>query len=140
MTWADLASVQRDLATYIAKELDGDQRFARGVCSRAYYAAYALVTARLPAGTGFSHGWQNPAHRELRGLVNRIAGLSDSQRRAVRCALNRLRHRREDADYRPGITVDRSCAIHSLRDAASVFYELGGEWSDGQERHYPAGA
>jgi len=45
----------------------------------------------------------------------------------VRRALRRLRARREDADYRPGVTVDRRSALESLRDVAEVFLALGKE-------------
>jgi len=98
-----------------------DVRFNRAICSRAYYAAYALVTSRLPAGIDYGRVWRNPQHGNLPKYVARISGLREAERRAVRSALNRLRSRRENADYRPGITVDGNSAHESMRDAAQVF-------------------
>lgn len=99
-------------------------RLARGICSRAYYAAYAMVTAHLPDSITFGRGWRNPEHARLPAYVNQIPGFSESYRREVRRALRRLRQRREDADYRPGITVDTGTARESLRDASTVFVLL----------------
>lgn len=90
------------------------------VCGRAYYAAYALVTSRLPTTTTFSRGWSNPSRATLPAYVDNISGLHDADRRAVRRALRRLRQRREDADYRPGITVDQHSARESMRDVSQL--------------------
>lgn len=101
-----------------------DVRFARGVCGRAYYAAYALVTSRLPASISFARGWRNPHHAMLPSHVDQIAGLSERDRRSIRRALRRLRLRREHSDYRPGITVDNNTAVESLYDLDRVFMIL----------------
>lgn len=122
MTWRDLAECQQGMAQHLFGTRD--PRFARGVCGRAYYAAYALVTARLPRSTTFGRGWQNPEHARLPAYVSSIAGLSEADRRAIRRALRRLRLRREDADYRPGVTVDRNTARESMYDVARVFLIL----------------
>ena len=118
MTWRELAECQRVMAVHLFGTRD--PRFARGVCGRAYYAAYALVTARLPASMTFGRGWRNPEHAKLPAHVGQIAGLSEADRRIVKRALRRLRLRREDADYRPGITVDGLAARDSLDDLARV--------------------
>jgi uncharacterized protein (UPF0332 family) len=102
----------------------GESAFSRRVCGRAYYAAYALVTARLPDSLTFGRGWRNLAHAAMPAYVNHIRGLREDQRRGVRRALRRLRQRREDADYRPGITVGTADARESLRDMAEVFMIL----------------
>lgn len=125
MTWDELADRQRAMAHYLMTSKD--PRFVRGVCSRAYYAAYALVTARLPESTSFGRGWRNPEHARLPGHVGRIAGLGETNRQAVRRALRRLRQRREDADYRPGATVDRAIALKSINDVAAIFDLLRGD-------------
>jgi hypothetical protein len=36
-----------------------------------------------------------------------------------------LRYAREDADYRPGITVDRTLALNCIRDAIALMQDLG---------------
>ena len=122
MNWQELAECQRCTAQHLRDTQE--PQFARGVCSRAYYAAYALVTARLPGSITFGRGWRNPEHGKLPAYVSRIAGLRETDRRTVRQALRRLRQRREDADYGPGITVDLSAALKSMRDLASVFLIL----------------
>ncbi len=122
MTWEELASCQQAMAQELMATQD--PRFARGVCGHAYYAAYALVTARLPQSMAFGRGWHNPEHAKLPAHVNHIAGLGESARRTVRQALRRLRQRREDSDYRPGITVDQATARECLRDATTVFSHL----------------
>jgi hypothetical protein len=119
MTWKQLARCQRLAAQFLLAAKDGN--FDRPICSRAYYASYAVVTSRLPPGTSFARGWTNPQHAKLPAHVASIGGLRDSERQAIRRALRRLRQRREDADYRPGITIDATSARESMRDAAEVF-------------------
>jgi hypothetical protein len=125
MTWKDLADCQHGAAKHLRAAMG--KGFDRAVCSRAYYAAYALVTSRLPTGISFGRGWQNPPHANLAKYVARIASLREVERTAVKTALSRLRARREDADYRPGITVDDGSARESMRDAAEVFRILASE-------------
>jgi len=36
-----------------------------------------------------------------------------------------LRHAREDADYRPSITVNRAMALDCMRDAIVVLQDMG---------------
>lgn len=119
MTWEALAGIHRAAAQYLFTA--NDSTYDRAVCGRAYFAAYALVSSRLPAGITFGRGWGNPPHATLPAYVGNIAGISESARREVRRALRRLRQRREDADYRPGRTVDPTSARESMRDAAQVF-------------------
>lgn len=126
MTWRELAHIQYSAARLLAARSDVAQD--RPACGRAYYAAYSLVTHRLtPANINYAHGWRNPAHADLPRYVNQIPGLAPARQRAVRRALRRLRQRREDADYRPALTVDRAAARESLRDVAEVFLILGAE-------------
>jgi hypothetical protein len=119
MTWEELAVAQQTAARHLWGT--GDPVYQRAVCGRAYYAAYALVTSCLSSSIQFGGGWNNPPHAKLPGYVGNIAGLQETDRREVRRALRRLRQRREDADYRPGITVNRSSARESIRDASQVF-------------------
>jgi hypothetical protein len=118
MTWNELAAMQRYATKHLIDRRD-DQLY-RTACTRAYYSAYAAITSRLPAGTIFAHRWQNPAHAALPGHVDQIAGLSAKKRHAVRIALAQLRQRREDADYRPGVDVNRAAARESWRDLATI--------------------
>ena len=113
MTWQELSQVQRYAARHSIDQRD--RLLCRTACSRAYYSAYAAITARLPPGILFGHGWQNPAHAALPGLVDQLPGLSAAKKGAIRVALSQLRQRREDADYRPGVTVDRTAARESWR-------------------------
>lgn len=119
MTWEQLAEVNRATAQHLRGA--DDAGFSRGVCGRAYYAAYALVTACLPDSMKFGRGWKNPEHGRLPSYVHQIPELRVTERQAIRSALRRLRQRREDADYRPAITVDADSSRESMRDVAVIF-------------------
>src|SRR5665213_3514215 len=118
MTWNELSEIQSYAARYLIDQRD--EKLYRTACTRAYYSAYAVITARVPAGTMFANGWQNPAHAALPRHVDQIAGLSLSKKNAIRIALSQLRQRREDADYRPGVEVNRAAARESWRDLATI--------------------
>ena len=118
MTWTDLQTVQQFASVHLLKQRDA--RLYRASCTRAYYSAYAAITACLPPGTTFKNGWGNPAHAALPGHVDQIAGLSATRKSAIRTALARLRQRREDADYRPQVSVTRTSARESQRDLRTI--------------------
>ena len=59
MTWKELAFNQMAAARHLFGT-KGPTTYERAICSRAYYAAYALITSRLPATVMFGHGWNNP--------------------------------------------------------------------------------
>ena len=118
MTWNELSEVQSYSARHLIDQRD--EKLYRTACTRAYYSAYAAITAAVAAGTIFAHGWQNPAHAALPGHVDQIAGLSVAKKNAIRIALSQLRQRREDADYRPGVDVNRAAARESWRDLATI--------------------
>ena len=122
MTWDELAVVQRAAAQHLFGA--NDSTYERAACGRAYYAAYALVTSRLSGVRTFGRGWSNPPHATLPAHIDGIAGLNEAARRELRRALRRLRQRREDADYRPGATVDRNSARERMRDVGKVFMLL----------------
>lgn len=122
MTWNELSEFQRYAARHLVDQRD--EKLYRTACTRAYYSAYAAITAHVPPGTVFSHGWQNPAHAALPGHVDQIAGLSVAKKNAIRVALSQLRQRREDADYRPGVEVNRAAARESWRDLATIIVLL----------------
>ena len=122
MTWNELSEIQSYAARHLIDQRDG--KLFRTACTRAYYSAYAAVTARVPPNTIFANGWQNPAHAALPGQVDQIAGLSTAKKNAIRIALSLLRQPREDADYRPGIEVNRAAARESWRDLATIIVLL----------------
>jgi uncharacterized protein (UPF0332 family) len=107
-----------------AKRLVGEG-YLRSSISRSYYAAYCAVTSDLATrGVTFAHGWNNPAHEQVPDLVLHNSALPQNARRVVRKLLRVLREAREDADYRPGITIERSLALNCLRDAIAVLHHL----------------
>jgi uncharacterized protein (UPF0332 family) len=118
MTWNELSEIQSYAARHLIDQRDG--KLYRTACTRAYYSAYAAITARVAPGTIFARGWQNPSHAALPGHVDQIAGLSAAKKNTIRVTLSQLRQRREDADYRPGIEVNRTAARESWRDLATI--------------------
>lgn len=118
MTWNELSELQRYAARHLIEARD--DKLYRAACTRAYYSAYAAITAKIPPGTVFGHGWQNPAHAALPAHIDQIKGLSSTKRDAIRISLSQLRQRREDADYRPRIKLTRAAARESWRDLATI--------------------
>lgn len=120
-TWQELS---RD-CLQAAKQLAG-QGHLRSSVNRSYYAAYSAVTSHLVArGVRFAHGWNNPAHEQLPDFIQNNLSLSQDARRRLRKILRILRKAREDADYRPGLSIDRTLVLHCIRDAIAVLTELG---------------
>jgi len=108
-----------------AKVLAGEG-YWRSSVSRSYYAVYCAVTSDLVArGVRFGRGWHNPPHEQLLHLLTHNLTLSQDVRRRLRRRMRILRHAREDADYRPSITVNRAMALHCLRDAIVVLKDVG---------------
>src|SRR5207245_3193453 len=98
----------------------------RSSVSRSYYAAYCTVTDALAArSTSFAHGWGNPPHEHLLDYIDNNLRLSAAVRSRLRKAMRILRRAREDADYRPGLTVERPLALECLRLARFVMETLG---------------
>jgi len=122
MNWTELQECQRYAARHLIDQRD--EMLYRAACTGAYYSAYAAITARVAPGTVFARGWQNPAHAALPGHVDQIGGLSAARKGAIRVALSQLRQRREDADYRPGVEVNRAAARESCRDLATIIVLL----------------
>jgi uncharacterized protein (UPF0332 family) len=115
-TWDDLS----DECIRAAKRLLADNMWRRSI-NASYYGAYSAVTGKLVAAkVTFARGWNNPAHEQLPDLILNHIRASKSTRREMRRAIRRLRMAREDADYRPGVSVDRQRALDCLHDAADV--------------------
>jgi uncharacterized protein (UPF0332 family) len=94
-----------------------------GCANRAYYAAYQAATSVCVAHgdeANFPTDWNNPTHEQLPGLISNNGTLSSTTRREVRTHLRFLRQIREDADYRPGKTVNREISERCVRFAATV--------------------
>ena len=117
MTWEELSEVHWDTVSTLYET--NHKVHARAVCGRAYYSAYALVTSKLQ-GIRFGRGWNNPEHVKLPSYIDRLSNISKSDQRKVKGALRRLRQRREDADYRPGVSVLGAEAAESLRDVTEI--------------------
>lgn len=78
-----------------------------GCANRLYYAAFQAVTGVcVERGDAFANSWGNPSHEQVPELVRKMGHLSLSTRRQIVSDLKYLRNAREDADYRPGRTVD----------------------------------
>jgi uncharacterized protein (UPF0332 family) len=108
-----------------AKALAGEG-YWRSSVNRSYYAAYCAVTSELVArSVRFARGWNNPPHEQLLALVDHNLALPQEVRRRLRRLIRILRHAREDADYRPGISVDRTMALDCLRHAIVMLKDLG---------------
>lgn len=69
----------------------------------------------------FPNGWNNPSHDQLPGLVKNNGLLPVADRIVIARLLRQLRTRREDADYRPGYTVNRVVAQTALFESEAVF-------------------
>jgi uncharacterized protein (UPF0332 family) len=125
LTWRELS-----LDSLRAAKALLDAGHLRSSVSRAYYAAYCAAASELAGrGVTFAHGWNNPSHEQLPDLILNNTALPRDQRWRVNKALRILRRAREDADYRPGVTVDRSLAvacIHSAIDVLEVLEILDG--------------
>ena len=100
----------------------------RDSASRSYYSAYQIATSAC-IGHGdeknFPSGWNNPSHEQLPELIKSNGDLPKWDRKEVAHHLRYLRTIREDADYRPGRTVDAGVSLSCLRAAASVLRCLG---------------
>ncbi len=119
MTWDEIADEQRRAAEILLER----RACPRAICSRAYYAAYALIAGRAPASTAFPLGWNNPAHGQIAGIVDQMRGVPKHR---VRLAISRLRLSRVSADYGAGQSITLRDARERLRDCAIVFSEIRG--------------
>ncbi len=112
-----------------------DHEDFRSCVSRIYYAAYQAATAICLAhedADHFPNGWNNPSHEQLPDLVQNNGDLSPPARRTAARILRLLRGFREDADYRPGRTVDAVTVRTSLLAVSTLFEVL--EIKDNERR------
>jgi len=119
-TWQELS-----LECLRAAKMLAGEGYCRSSVSRSYYAAYCAVTSKLVArGVRFARGWNNPPHEQLLNLITHNLTLPRNVRRRLKKLIRILRHAREDADYRPGISVGRATALNCIRDAIVVLKDL----------------
>jgi uncharacterized protein (UPF0332 family) len=117
MTWAEMAV--SSLAA--AKKLLSDH--PRASASRSYYAAHVALTEQLlKVGYVPPKGRQTQPHAGQSGLIRKKLALSLGAvaTKQMTAAFSRLYSRRIDADYNCNVTVDRSTALESIRNSASV--------------------
>jgi uncharacterized protein (UPF0332 family) len=121
MTWDEIADEQRSAAQNLLEKRANV--CSRAVCSRAYYAVYALLSGRAPPAMVFPFGRLNPDHHQLAGIVDQLSGVP---KRNIKLALSRLRLSRVTADYGVGLDISENVARQRLRDCAYIFREIAG--------------
>ena len=120
--WSQSAQTTLDTAKSLR---DGND--ARSCISRIYYAAYQAATSVSIAHNDLSQfpsGWNNPSHQQLPDLLQNNGDFSPSARRTAARILRLLRNFREDADYRPGRTVDATTVRTALLAVTTLFQVL----------------
>lgn len=95
----------------------------RSALSRAYYAAYARVTAALAnvPGVTFASGREGPTHARLPGLVETHLSHAGDVRWRVSELVRGLYKARLDADYVPSRDIGAGDAREAVRMMAEVF-------------------
>jgi len=101
-------------------------RLFRSSVSRAYFAAFAAVTARLDEqGVRFTSDFEGPSHSAVQRLAeSNLTGLRKWQKRDLQNLINVLRNSRIQADYRPSFAVGLPEARQALQDAGTVLSML----------------
>ncbi len=118
---------QMSLATLDTAKVLRERDDFRSCVSRVYYAAYqaaASVCIEHEDTLLFPVGWNNPSHEQLPDLVQNNGDFDLSARRTATRILRLLRNFREDADYRPGRTVDAATVRTALLAVGTLFEVL----------------
>jgi uncharacterized protein (UPF0332 family) len=119
-TWQEVSLDSLEAARRLLVE-----RHLRSSVSRSYYAAYSAITGELTRiGVRFPRGWHNPSHEQVIALIRNGLKLSQAARWQINRAIRRLRHARQDADYRPDVSVGLDLARSCVRDAALILRTL----------------
>lgn len=116
-TWEEMS-----LARLRAAKSLLDAGFYRDSISRSYCAAASCVRDQEAS---FAHGFRNPSHEQLPRLILNAGHLRVTKRRRLNSLLRVLRRAREDAEYRPYVSITHSFALFSLINA-NAFVELSG--------------
>lgn len=99
----------------------------RSSVSRACCAAYCAATHEIVHKlTTFSYGRNNPPHEKVPTYIQNNLTIPQAKRDAVSTLVSILRFFREDADYRPHMTVDETIARDCIRAAGEVQQGLWG--------------
>lgn len=94
----------------------------RSAVARAYFAAFAFVTHRLvQGGAAFPGGWDAPAHRKIRPLIESMSNMNPGARVALSQMFGRLHILRINADYKPSIRVEAREAREALAIMRKIF-------------------
>ncbi len=120
--WKQMALVTLDTAKSLRGSAD-----VRSCVSRIYYAAYQAAASVCIAhgdAANFPNGWNNPSHEQLPDLVKNNGDFTPAARRTAARILRLLRNFREDADYRPGKTVDPTTVRTALLAVTTLFEVL----------------
>ena len=108
--WPDIA---RD--SFVAAKVLRDAGHHRSAVSRAYYAAYARVTAELEGRASLPADREGPDHDDLPEMViDYLSRMQYPARREVREILIRLYDYRLHADYRPSRVIGNAELRHAL--------------------------
>jgi uncharacterized protein (UPF0332 family) len=116
--WAEIS-----LHSFLSAKILYDAGEYRSSTACAYYAAYQAGTSACYAHgdeAQFPHNWNNPTHDQLPDLIRNNGDLDVSDRRRINKMLHELRHIREDAQYRPGISVTKDIALGCIRQASDI--------------------
>lgn len=94
----------------------------RSSISRSYYTAYSATTAvLLNKGVVFGGAWEDhPKHGVLQSLVKNHLRLDRRTQREVLTSLGALRTARVQADYQPGLSVNKELALKMYFQAKKV--------------------
>lgn len=115
-TWQEMSRDAMNAAQILLEELH-----YRSAISRAYYAVYCGVAAKMGAGkVQFPHGWKNPSHEQVFLFLKNLFRKSPNLRKQVTTSFRRLRWGRENADYRPGATLTERDAVGLIREALLI--------------------
>jgi uncharacterized protein (UPF0332 family) len=121
-TWQELSEESLKAAHALLRE-----GCYRSCISRAYYSAYCAATSLIVKKlTTFPNSWNNPPHQKVPVYIQSNLTITQMKKDEAIKLINILRQFREDADYRPQVTLDEQTARDCVRDAAAIQQELWG--------------
>lgn len=122
MTWIEISRDNLESARMLFRESQW-----RSSVSRAYYAIFSAITARLPVAA-VPAGFAAPRHRDLPRLVDRhFVQLPWHQRAALVAAVRRCYALRLTADYNRESDVNGILARQAIQDALGALRRLGAD-------------
>ena len=115
------------LVTSKAAHLLYEAGLYRDCANRAYYAAYQAATSicvKHGDAVNFAHDWDNPGHEQVPVFIRQNGDIPKEARREISRSLIALRAAREEADYKPGLTVDKITAQDCIRQMTQAMFYL----------------